>query len=212
MPEYFWNGCYKGWDDQGGGRELKECWFAGLGYWYLSQSTRKQSWTFGIDQERVGGYPIVHVHSDCRFSWLTSCHILTKYWFPPQGLTSIVWQKYSLTCRGHSCQRTPQSTSHYSRHHRQSPIRPSTQTAKPPPATRDPTVVWPMCPTYMSGLRVWPTCQDYVSDLRVRTTCLTYMSGLRVRPTSGLRGRPMYPPYMSNCQTTLLFLSLLTPY
>ena len=144
----------------------------------------------------------------------------------------------------HNCQRTPQSTSHYSRLRRQSPIRPSTQTAEPPPATRDLTVVRPtcqdyvsdlhvrttcptyvsglrvrptcqdyvsdlrvrtMCPTYVSGLRVRPTCQDYVSDLRVRTTCPTYVSGLCVRPTSGLRGRPTYPPYVSNCWTTLLF-------
>ena len=39
------------------------------------------------------------------------------------------------------CQRTPQSTSHYSRLLRQSPIHPSTQTTEPPPAARDSTVV-----------------------------------------------------------------------
>ena len=45
-----------------------------------------------------------------------------------------------------SCQRTPQSDSHYSHyscHLRQSPIHPSTQTTEPPPAARDPTVAWP---------------------------------------------------------------------
>ena len=47
-------------------------------------------------------------------------------------------------CPCTSCQRTPQSTSHYSRHLRQPPIHPSTQT----------TVVRPMCPTYKSDLRV----------------------------------------------------------
>ena len=40
-----------------------------------------------------------------------------------------------------TCQRTPQSTSHYSLLLRQSPIHPSTQTTEPPPAARDPTVV-----------------------------------------------------------------------
>ena len=39
------------------------------------------------------------------------------------------------------CQRTPQSTSHYSCHLQQSPIHPSTQTTEPPPAARDLTIV-----------------------------------------------------------------------
>ena len=81
------------------------------------------------------------------------------------------------------CQRTPQSTSHYS-HHRQSPIRPSTQTAEPPPTTRNPTIA--------------------------RPTCQAYVSGLRVRPTSGLRGHhtcpTVRPLYYFN------YLSPLTPY
>ena len=64
-----------------------------------------------------------------------------------------------------TCQRTPQSTSHYSRHLRQSPIHPSTQT------------------TYVSNLRVQPTCPTYVSDLRVRPTWLAYVSTLRVQPS-----------------------------
>ena len=54
-------------------------------------------------------------------------------------------------------QRTPQSISHYSRHSRhlrQSPIHPPTQTTKPPPATRNLTIVWPTCPAYVSDLRV----------------------------------------------------------
>ena len=67
----------------------------------------------------------------------------------------------ALKCESYAnCQRTPQSTSHYSRHLRQSPIHPSTQTTK-------------------SDLRVRPTCPTYVSDLRVQPTCPTYVSGLR---------------------------------
>ena len=69
------------------------------------------------------------------------------------------------------CQRTPQSDSHYSRyscHLQQSPIHPSTQTTEPPPAARDPTVVWPTCPTYVSDLRVRPTWLAYVPTLRVQ--------------------------------------------
>ena len=46
------------------------------------------------------------------------------------------------------CQRTPQSTSHYSRLPQQSPIHPSTQTTKPPDRSL----------TYVSDLRVHPTC------------------------------------------------------
>ena len=69
------------------------------------------------------------------------------------------------------CQRTPQSTSHYSRHLRQSPIHPSTQM----------TTVRPTSPTYVSDLRIRPTCPTYVSDLRVRPTWLAYVSTLRVQ-------------------------------
>ena len=71
--------------------------------------------------------------------------------------------------KGGGCQRTPQSDSHYSCHSRhllQSPIHPSTQTTKPPPAARDPTVAQPTCPTYVADLRVQPTWLTYVSDLR----------------------------------------------
>ena len=46
----------------------------------------------------------------------------------------------------------------YSCHLQQSPIHPSTQTTEPPPAARDPTVVWPTCPAYMSDLCIHPTC------------------------------------------------------
>ena len=59
------------------------------------------------------------------------------------------------------CQRTPQSTSHYSRHLRQSPIHPSAQA----------TVVRPTWLTYVSDLRVRPTCQAYVASLRIHPTC-----------------------------------------
>ena len=75
----------------------------------------------------------------------------------------------------HTCQRTPQSDSHYSHHSRhlqQSPIHPSTQMTKPPPAARDLTAVWPTCLTYMSDLRVWPTCPTYVANLRI-SNCRT---------------------------------------
>ena len=99
--------------------------------------------------------------------------------------------------KGGGCQRTPQSTSHYSRHRRQSPIRSSTQTAEPRPATRDLTVVQPTCPTYVSGLCVRTMCQDYVSDLRQ-----VYVAGLSIHPTCPTVG----PLYYFN------YLSLLTPY
>ena len=56
------------------------------------------------------------------------------------------------------CQRTPQSISHYSRHLRQSPIHPSTQTTELLTAARDPTVVRPTCQAYMAGLCIHPTC------------------------------------------------------
>ena len=69
------------------------------------------------------------------------------------------------------CQRTPQSTSHYSRLPQQSPIHPSTQTTKPPDRSL----------TYVSDLRVRPTCPTYVSDLRVQPTCQAYVSTLRVQ-------------------------------
>ena len=64
------------------------------------------------------------------------------------------------------CQRTPQSTSHYSRLPQRSPIHPSTQTTKPPDRSL----------TYVSNLRVQPTCPTYVSNLHVRPTCPPYVS------------------------------------
>ena len=72
------------------------------------------------------------------------------------------------------CQRTPQSTSHYSRLPQQSPIHPSTQTTKPPDRSL-----------------------TYVSDLRVQLTCPTYVSGLRVHPTCPTIGPHYYFNYLS---------------
>ena len=56
-------------------------------------------------------------------------------------LLQLKWSETDNCIRYWDCQRTPQSTSHYSRHLRQSPIHPSTHTTEPPPAARDPTVV-----------------------------------------------------------------------
>ena len=104
---------------------------------------------------------------------------ILKHWKQGRGY------QYYIKWKGY-CQRTPQSDSHYSHyscHLWQSPIHPSTQTTEPPPAARDPTVVWPTCPTYMSDLRVRPTCPTYVSDLRVRPTCQAYVASLRIHTT-----------------------------
>ena len=114
---------------------------------------------------------------------------------PRATLTSTIFddRENVIACfsdtKGIHCQRTPQSTSHYS-HHQQSPIHPSTQTAEPPPTTRNPTVVQPTCQAYVSDLRVRPTCLTYVSGLRVRPTCQAYVSDLRQVYVATLRVQP----------------------
>ena len=123
------------------------------------------------------------------FSYQSSSPVIIVLWlFCSSFITFPIFLYHSLMTSlfltfpwGQHCQRTPQSTSHYSRLLRQSPIHPSTQMTKPPPAARDLTVVWPTCLTYVSNLRVQPTCPTYMSNLHVRPTWLAYISTLRVQ-------------------------------
>ena len=83
------------------------------------------------------------------------------------NVTSDLWEI------GLNCQRTPQSTSHFSRLPWQSPIHPSTQTTELPDCSL----------TYVSDL----PCLTYMSDLRVRATCPTYVRSMWLAYVSTLR-------------------------